>query len=79
MILSYSLTDDLVFNQVEPIHGGVPGVAKPEAAKTNRFQGRYVMWIKGSSCGGGLGLGNSAVVSSGLAGTSAVMVAERGW
>jgi hypothetical protein len=38
-----SLTDDLVFKQVEPIHGGIPGVAKTEAAKTNRFQGRYVM------------------------------------
>ncbi len=65
-----SLTDDLVFNQVEPIHGGIPGVAKPEAAKTNRFQGRYVMWKRGGMCMGG-GFGN--VVSSGLAGTSAVM------
>ena len=67
-----SLTDDLVFKQVEPIHGGVPGVAKAEPAKTNRFQGRYVMWIKGSSCNG-LGMGMSGIVSSGLAGTSAVM------
>jgi hypothetical protein len=67
-----SLTDDLVFKQVEPIHGGVPGVAKTEPAKTNRFQGRYVMWIKGSSCNG-LGMGMSGIVSSGLAGTSAVM------
>ena len=65
-----SLTDDLVFNQVEPIHGGIPGVAKPEAAKTNRFQGRSVMWKRGGMCMGG-GFGN--VVSSGLAGTSAVM------
>ncbi|MDP1829180.1 MAG: DUF2330 domain-containing protein [Archangium sp.] len=67
-----SLTDDLVFKQVEPIHGGVPGVAKAEPAKANRFQGRYVMWIKGSTCSG-LGMGQSGIVSSGLAGTSAVM------
>jgi hypothetical protein len=43
-------------------------VAKTESAKTNRFQGRYVMWVKGSSCGGG-----ASVVSGGLAGTNAVM------
>ena len=63
-----SLTDDLVFKQVEPIQGGIPGVAKTEGGKTNRFQGRYVMWVKGGSCGGG-----PSVVSGGLAGTNAVM------
>ncbi len=65
-----SLTDDLVFKQVDPIHGGVPGVAKTEPAKTNRFQGRYVMWKKGSRCSNN---GSGGVVSAGLAGTSAVM------
>jgi hypothetical protein len=63
-----SLTDDLVFKQVEPIHGGIPGVAKAEPAKANRFQGRYVIWKRGSNCGG-----SSNVVSSGLAGTNGVM------
>ena len=68
-----SLTDDLVFKQVEPIHGGIPGVLKPEPAKANRFQGRYVMWVKGSSCSG-LGMsGAGGVVSTGLAGTNAAM------
>ncbi|HEY1087147.1 MAG TPA: DUF2330 domain-containing protein [Archangium sp.] len=71
-----SLTDDLVFKQVDPLHGGVPGVAKTEAAKVNRFQGRYIMWRKGSACDG-LGLGmNNGIVSSGLAGTNAVMSAK---
>ena len=63
-----SLTDDLVFKLVDPIHGGIPTVLKPEPSKTNRFQGRYVMWVKGSNCGVG-----SSVVSGGLAGTNAVM------
>jgi hypothetical protein len=57
-----SLTDDLVFKQVDPIHGGIPGVTKTETAKTNRFQGRYVMWVEGC---GGLGLGNSGFFSAG--------------
>jgi hypothetical protein len=65
-----SLTDDLVFKQVEPIHGGIPGVKATEAAKTNRFQGRYVIWKRGGNCMGG---GFNGVVSSGLAGTNAVM------
>jgi hypothetical protein len=65
-----SLTDDLVFKQVDPIHGGIPGVEKTEAAKANRFQGRYVMWKRGGGC---MGSGNSSVVSSGLAGTNGVM------
>ncbi len=69
-----SLTDDLVFKQVEPIHGGIPGVAKPEAAKVNRFQGRYVMWKRGGMCSGvQAGPLGSSIVSAGLAGTNAVM------
>ena len=64
-----SLTDDLVFKLAEPIHGGIPGVEKTEPAKANRFQGRYVMWKRGGGCYGGMG----GVVSSGLAGTAAVM------
>ena len=69
-----SLTDDLVFKQVDPIHGGIPGVKATEAAKTNRFQGRYVIWKRGGNCSIGYGMGNmSGVVSSGLAGTNAVM------
>ncbi len=67
-----SLTDDLVFKLAEPIHGGIPGVEKTEPAKTNRFQGRYVMWKRGGSCYGNM----SGVVSSGLAGTNAVMAAK---
>jgi hypothetical protein len=72
---AHSLTDDLVFKLAEPLHGGIPGVAKTEPAKTNRFQGRYVMWRKGYACSGfGMGgLGMGSIVSSGLAGTSAVM------
>jgi len=65
-----SLTDDLVFKLADPIHGGIPGVAKAESAKENRFQGRYVMWKKGGMC---MGFGNnSSIVSSGLSGTNAV-------
>ena len=67
-----SLTDDLVFKLAEPIHGGIPGVAKTEPAKSNRFQGRYVMWKRGGGCYGGMG----GVVSSGLAGTAAVMATK---
>jgi hypothetical protein len=67
-----SLTDDLVFKLAEPIHGGIPGVEKTEPAKQNRFQGRYVMWKKGGGCYGR----SSGVVSSGLAGTNAVMAAK---
>jgi hypothetical protein len=71
-----SLTDDLVFKLVDPIHGGIPGVAKTEPAKANRFQGRYVMWKKGSSCMGYGGGGMNAIVSSGLAGTNAVQASQ---
>lgn len=38
-----SLTDDLVFTAAEPVAGGVPEVAKAGPAKTNRFQGRYIV------------------------------------
>ncbi|MFO0597276.1 MAG: DUF2330 domain-containing protein [Myxococcaceae bacterium] len=77
-----SLTDDLVFRQADPIHGGIPGVEKTETAKENRFQGRYIMWRKGSICSGlGIGYGglggaygpSGGIISSGLAGTNAVM------
>jgi hypothetical protein len=64
-----SLTDDLVFKQVEPLHGGIPGVAHPEPAKANRFQGRYIIWRKDSNCMGG----SSAIVSGGMSGVSASM------
>jgi hypothetical protein len=67
-----SLTDDLVFKQVDPIHGGIPGVKSTEGAKTNRFQGRYVIWKRGGSCMGYMG-NMGGVISSGLAGTNAVM------
>ncbi|MFT3709556.1 MAG: DUF2330 domain-containing protein [Archangium sp.] len=67
-----SLTDDLVFKLVDPIHGGIPGVAKTEPAKANRFQGRYVMWRKGSACSGGFGGASNSIVSGGLAGTNGV-------
>ncbi|MBL8954485.1 MAG: DUF2330 domain-containing protein [Myxococcaceae bacterium] len=38
-----SLTDDVVLKAVEPIAGGVPEQAKTGPAKTNRFQGRYIV------------------------------------
>ncbi|MBL8918777.1 MAG: DUF2330 domain-containing protein [Myxococcaceae bacterium] len=64
-----SLTDDLVFQQAEPMEGGVPGVEGVRAAKKNRFQGRYVMWKRGEACWDMA----SPIVSAGLAGTTAVM------
>jgi TonB family protein len=45
--------DDLVFKVAPPIAGGVPEVKTAGPAKSNRFQGRYVMWISG--CGSGTG------------------------
>ncbi|MFO0594991.1 MAG: DUF2330 domain-containing protein [Myxococcaceae bacterium] len=48
--------DDLVFKAADPVAGGVPEVKVAGPAKTNRFQGRYVMWVDG--CGGGLLGGN---------------------
>jgi hypothetical protein len=65
-----SLTDDLVFKEAEPIEGGIPGVPETRAGKRNRFQGRYVMWKRGEACWDMA----SPIVSSGLAGTNAVMV-----
>ncbi|MBL8912458.1 MAG: DUF2330 domain-containing protein [Archangium sp.] len=68
-----SLTDDLVFKLADPIHGGVPQAKATEPAKTNRFQGRYIMWKKGGNCSyGGFG-GPGGIVSGGLSGTNAVM------
>lgn len=64
-----SLTDDLVFQQAEPIEGGIPGVDEVKPAKKNRFQGRYVMWKRGEACWDMA----SPIVSAGLAGTNAVM------
>ncbi|MEW5741040.1 MAG: DUF2330 domain-containing protein [Myxococcota bacterium] len=57
-----SLTDDVVFKAVGPIHGGIPEAPKPGPAKANRFQGRYIMlkpfdqsrcWSMGGMMGGG--------------------------
>lgn len=64
-----SLTDDLVFKEAGPIEGGIPGVPETRAGKQNRFQGRYVMWKRGEACWDMA----SPIVSSGLAGTNAVM------
>ncbi|MBL8910746.1 MAG: DUF2330 domain-containing protein [Archangium sp.] len=48
-------TEDLVFKVARPVHGGIPEAKTVTTeVKTNRFQGRYIMWIDG--CGGG-GLG----------------------
>lgn len=41
--------DDLVFKTATPIHGGVPDVAKAGPAKSNRFQGRFIMRLKSCS------------------------------
>ena len=57
--------DDLVFKAVSPISGGVPEMKEPGPAKTNRFQGRYVMWVSGCGSGLGLGLGGGGFFSSG--------------
>ena len=49
-----SAPDDLVFKIADPIHGGIPEVKVAGPAKTNRFQGRYVMWVQGCGSGGGM-------------------------
>ncbi len=64
-----SLTDDVVFQKADPIEGGIPGVPEVRPAKRNRFQGRYVMWKRGQACWDAA----SPIVSSGLAGTNAVL------
>ena len=47
-------TEDLVFKVARPVHGGIPEAKTVTTeVKTNRFQGRYVMWVEG--CGGGVG------------------------
>lgn len=58
-----SAPDDLVFKAVDPIAGGVPGV-KAGPAKTNRFQGRYVMWVEGCGSGGFFGSAPPAMPST---------------
>ncbi|MFT3713305.1 MAG: TonB family protein [Archangium sp.] len=58
--LNPQTTEDLVFKVAPPIHGGIPEAKTVTAAKTNRFQGRYVMWVDGCSGLGGGGMFSSA-------------------
>ena len=70
-----SLTDDLVFTAAEPVAGGIPEVAKAGPAKTNRFQGRYIVKkpFDLSMCRRGMGAaGGYTPASSALAGTGGV-------
>ncbi|PZR07404.1 MAG: hypothetical protein DI536_27510 [Archangium gephyra] len=71
-----SLTDDLVFAAADPVAGGVPEVAKAGPAKTNRFQGRYIVKkpFDVTMCYRGFGASQGAYTpaSSGLAGTGGV-------
>ena len=71
-----SLTDDLVFTAADPVAGGVPEVAKAGPAKTNRFQGRYIVKkpFDVTMCYRGFGASQGAYTpaSSGLAGTGGV-------
>ncbi|MDP1829803.1 MAG: DUF2330 domain-containing protein [Archangium sp.] len=46
-----SAPDDLVFKVAPAVHGGIPDVKGAMTSQTNRFQGRYLMWVDG--CGAG--------------------------
>lgn len=71
-----SLTDDLVFTAAEAVAGGVPEVAKAGPAKSNRFQGRYIVKkpFDVNMCSRGFGASQGAYTpsSTGLAGTGGV-------
>ncbi|MGV3619391.1 MAG: DUF2330 domain-containing protein [Archangium sp.] len=71
-----SLTDDLVFTAADPVAGGVPEVAKAGPAKSNRFQGRYIVKkpFDVNMCFRNFGASQGAYTpaSSGLAGTGGV-------
>jgi TonB family protein len=66
-------TEDLVFKVARPVHGGIPEAKTVTTeVKTNRFQGRYVMWVDGCG-GGGFGGGMFSAAGTGpLHGPSAV-------
>jgi hypothetical protein len=57
-----SLTDDVVFKAAEAVAGGIPEAPKTGPAKSNRFQGRYIVkkpfnpnlcWGRGMASAGG--------------------------
>ena len=44
-----SAPDDLVFKIAKGVHGGIPDVKGAMTSESNRFQGRYLMWVDGCS------------------------------
>jgi hypothetical protein len=52
--LTPQTAEDLVFRVAEPIHGGIPEAKTVTPARSNRFQGRYVMWVQGCGSMGGM-------------------------